>query len=276
IISDINRAADPQDKYSGHLFSDYALLGKDGYPLAVVEAKKASRNAEEGKLQAVEYAINIQKNNPGKDMPFVLYTNGHEIHFWDKERYPPRKVYGFPARDDLERLRFLKNNSGTLSEELINTDISGRPYQIKAIRSVLESIQLKRRKFLLVMATGTGKTRVCVSLLDVLMRTNWDRLLNKYRKKNYLPIINFSTERGNVQTFIREKVLSKINTLVRDNLNLDNNYESAFSYLISEITDNIIEHSGVNRGWLLIQYYPTTEYLDLCIIDNGKTILGSY
>lgn len=173
IISDINRAADPQDKYSGHLFSDYALLGKDGYPLAVVEAKKASRNAEEGKLQAVEYAINIQKNNPGKDLPFVLYTNGHEIHFWDTERYPPRKVYGFPTRDDLERLRFLRNNSGTLSEELINTDISGRPYQIKAIRSVLESIQLKRRKFLLVMATGTGKTRVCVSLLDVLMRTNW-------------------------------------------------------------------------------------------------------
>lgn len=173
IISDINRAADPQDKYSGHLFSDYALLGKDGYPLAVVEAKKASKNAEEGKLQAVEYAINIQKNNPGKDLPFVLYTNGHEIHFWDKERYPPRRVYGFPTRDDLERLRFLRNNSGTLSEELINTDISGRPYQIKAIRSVLESIQLKRRKFLLVMATGTGKTRVCVSLLDVLMRANW-------------------------------------------------------------------------------------------------------
>lgn len=105
---------------------------------------------------------------------------------------------------------------------------------------------------------------------------NWDELLNKYRKKNHLPIINFSTERGNVQTFIREKVLSKINTLVKNNLNLDNNYESAFSYLISEITDNIIEHSGVNRGWLLIQYYPTTEYLDLCIIDNGKTILGSY
>ncbi len=173
IISDINRAADPQDKYSGHLFSDYALLGKDGYPLAVVEAKKASRNAEEGKLQAVEYATNIQKNNPGKDLPFVLYTNGHEIHFWDTERYPPRKVYGFPTKDDLERLRFLRNNSGTLSEELINTDISGRPYQIKAIRSVLESIHLKKRNFLLVMATGTGKTRVCVSLLDVLMRTNW-------------------------------------------------------------------------------------------------------
>jgi len=88
--------------------------------------------------------------------------------------------------------------------------------------------------------------------------------------------LNFSTEKGDIPTTIRERVLSKINTLVNDNLNLDNNYEAAVSYLISEITDNIVEHSGIDRGWLLIQYYPTTEYLDICIIDTGKTLLGSY
>ena len=164
---------DLKSEYSGHLFSDYALLGKDGYPLAVVEAKKSSRNAEEGKLQAKTYAEKVQFNNPGKDLPFVLYTNGYDIFFWDSDRYPPRKVYGFPTREDLERIRYLRNESNLLSEELINTNISGRPYQIKAIRSVLESIQLKRRKFLLVMATGTGKTRTCISLVDVLMRANW-------------------------------------------------------------------------------------------------------
>jgi type I restriction enzyme R subunit len=173
IIADHQKAADPQEKYIGHLFSDYALLGRDGHPLAVVEVKKTSRNAEEGKLQAVIYAENIQKNNPGKDLPFIIYTNGHDIFFWNSHLYPPRKVYGFPTRDDLERLRFLRNNSGTLSEELINSNISGRPYQISAIRSVLEGIENKRRKFLLVMATGTGKTRTCVSLIDVLMRANW-------------------------------------------------------------------------------------------------------
>ena len=173
IISDPGKAEDPQEKYSGHLFSDYALLGKDGYPLAVVEAKKSYRNAEEGKIQSLIYAEIIQKNNPGRDLPFVIYTNGHEIFFWNSQIYPPRKVYGFPTRDDLERLRFLRNNGGSLSEELINTEISGRPYQIAAIRSVLEGVERKRRKFLLVMATGTGKTRTCVSLVDVLMRTNW-------------------------------------------------------------------------------------------------------
>lgn len=173
IIVDKKIAAEPKNPYSGHLFADYALLGKDGYPLAVVEAKKSSTDAEKGKEQAVIYAKNIQKNNPGKDLPFVFYTNGHNIFFWDTERYPPRKVHGFPTREDLDKLRFLRNNSTTLSEELINKDIAGRPYQIQAIRSVLEAVEMKRRKFLLIMATGTGKTRVCLGLLDVLMRTNW-------------------------------------------------------------------------------------------------------
>ena len=173
IITDPKKAEDPQEKYAGRLFSDYALLGKDGYPLAVVEAKKTSRNGEEGKLQAFIYAENIQKNNSRRDLPFIMYTNGHDIFFWNSYLYPPRKVYGFPTRDDLERLSFLRNNSGTLSEELINMNISGRPYQISAIRAVLEGIERKRRNFLLVMATGTGKTRTCVSLIDVLMRANW-------------------------------------------------------------------------------------------------------
>ncbi|HOW40089.1 MAG TPA: DEAD/DEAH box helicase family protein [Bacteroidales bacterium] len=172
IITDPQKAQDPGEKYAGHLFSDYALLGKDAYPLAVVEAKKTSRNAEEGKWQAASYAESIQKNNPGMDLPFIIYTNGHEIFFWDSLVYPPRKVYGFPSRDDLERLRFIRNHNTSLSEELINPEISGRPYQIAAIRSVLEDIEKKRRKFLLVMATGTGKTRTCAALIDVLMRTN--------------------------------------------------------------------------------------------------------
>ena len=64
IISDPKKAEDPHEKYSGHLFSDYALLGRDGYPLAVVEAKKSYRNAEEGKIQSLIYAEAIKKNNP--------------------------------------------------------------------------------------------------------------------------------------------------------------------------------------------------------------------
>jgi type I restriction enzyme R subunit len=162
---------EPETPYQGHLFADYALLSKDGKPIAVVEAKKTSVDAEIGKEQARNYAEKIQKANGGP-MPFVFYTNGYEIFFWDTENYPPRKVFGFPTLADLERMRFLHDHNKILSSELINTDIAGRPYQIQAIRSVLERIEKKHRKFLLVMATGTGKTRTCMGLLDVLMRTN--------------------------------------------------------------------------------------------------------
>ncbi len=162
----------PSTPYQGHLFADYALLGRDGKPIAVIEAKKTSVNAEIGKEQARNYAEKIFNNNGGS-MPFVFYTNGYEIFFWDSDRYPPRKIIGFPTAADLERIHFLRDNHKPLSSELINTAIAGRPYQLQAIRAVLERIEKKHRKFLLVMATGTGKTRTCMGLLDVLMRSNW-------------------------------------------------------------------------------------------------------
>ncbi|MCK5320571.1 DEAD/DEAH box helicase family protein [Candidatus Parcubacteria bacterium] len=162
---------EPEHKYQGHQFADYALLGDDGYPLAVVEAKKASKDARIGQEQALQYAKNIQKNSK-KNMPFVFYTNGHDIYFWETEKYPPRKIYGFPTKKDLERMLFLRKNEKPLSHELISREISGRPYQIEAIRSVFENLDKGKRKSLLVMATGTGKTRTCVSMIDVLMRTN--------------------------------------------------------------------------------------------------------
>ena len=162
---------EPEHEYQGFQFADYALLGDNGYPLAVVEAKKTSKDARVGQEQARQYAENIQKNS-GKDMPFVFYTNGHDIYFWDTEKYPPRKVYGFPTKKDLERLLFLRKNEKPLSQELIQKEIAGRPYQIEAIRSVFENLDKGKRKSLLVMATGTGKTRTCVAMIEALMRAN--------------------------------------------------------------------------------------------------------
>ncbi|MEJ1410584.1 MAG: DEAD/DEAH box helicase family protein [Candidatus Sedimenticola sp. (ex Thyasira tokunagai)] len=160
---------EPQTPYQGHQFSDYVLLGRDGKPLAVVEAKKTSKDAEVGREQAKQYCYNIQKDKGG-ELPFCFYTNGLEINFWDLENYPPRKVIGFPNLDDLERFSYIRRNKKPLSDELINPEIAGRDYQIRAIRSVLEGIENKHRDFLLVMATGTGKTRTCIALVDALMR----------------------------------------------------------------------------------------------------------
>lgn len=150
-------------------FSDYVLLGKNGKPLAVVEAKKSSTNAELGREQAKQYCQNVQVVN-GEDLPFCFYTNGHEIFFWNLGEAPPQKVHGFPTRQDLERLLFIRKHKKPLAEELINTAIAGRDFQLQAIRSVMEGIERNRRQFLLVMATGTGKTRTCIALVDALMR----------------------------------------------------------------------------------------------------------
>ena len=161
--------AEPRTPYEGHQFSDYVLLGKDRKPLAVVEAKKTSKDAALGREQAKQYCYNIQKQLGG-ELPFCFYTNGHEIYFWDLDNYPPRKIVGFPTRDDLERYQYIRRNRKALTQELINTTIAGRDYQIRAIRAVLEGIEQKKRDFLLVMATGTGKTRTCIAMVDALMR----------------------------------------------------------------------------------------------------------
>ncbi len=161
--------AEPRTHYEGHQFSDYVLLGKDHKPLAVIEAKKTSKDAKIGREQAKQYCYNIQKQRGG-ELPFCFYTNGHDIYFWDLDNYPPRKVVGFPTRDDLERFQYIRRNRKPLSQELINTTIAGRDYQIRAIRAVLEGIEQKKRDFLLVMATGTGKTRTCIAMVDALMR----------------------------------------------------------------------------------------------------------
>lgn len=172
IIVNADLVKEAPTPYAGHQFSDYVLLGKDGKPLAVVEAKKTSVDAAKGREQAKQYCYHIQKQY-NCELPFCFYTNGHEIYFWDLENYPPRKVYGFPTLDDLERYSYIRKARKSLTGESINTKIAGREYQIAAIRAVLESIEKRKKKFLLVMATGTGKTRTCIALIDALMRFGW-------------------------------------------------------------------------------------------------------
>lgn len=149
-------------------FADYALLGSDGKPIAVVEAKRTSRDELAGKRQASDYADRI-KARFGID-PFIFLTNGKEIQFWDRDRYPPRKIAGFYTRDDLERLKHQKKYGMPAHEVPINPSIAGRDYQNEAIRRVTEGIDSAKRRFLLVMATGTGKTRTAIALVDTLFR----------------------------------------------------------------------------------------------------------
>jgi type I restriction enzyme R subunit len=92
-------------------FCDYVLLGKNGKPIAVIEAKKSSENAEIGREQAKQYCHNIVAQHGG-ELPFCFYTNGHEIFFWNLGEAPPQKVHGFPTRQDLERLLYPRELEG--------------------------------------------------------------------------------------------------------------------------------------------------------------------
>ena len=142
--NDTNRAAGAAHDTSAtadgsHEFSDYVLLGRNGKPLAVVEAKKSSTNAVLGREQAKQYCHSIH-TRIGSDLPFCFYTNGHDIFFWNLGEAPPQKVHGFPTRQDLDRLLYIRKHKKPLTGELINTAIAGRDFQLQAIRSVMEGI----------------------------------------------------------------------------------------------------------------------------------------
>ncbi|MFY7778815.1 MAG: DEAD/DEAH box helicase family protein, partial [Elstera sp.] len=157
---------------SGEGFVDYVLWGNDGKPLALVEAKRTRRDARAGQQQAKLYADCLEKQFGVR--PLIFYTNGYEHWLWDDETYPPRAVQGFLKKDELERWRQRKSARRFLSTTSIDTEIAGRYYQTHAIRRVGEVFETdQQRKALLVMATGSGKTRTVIALIDQLMRANW-------------------------------------------------------------------------------------------------------
>lgn len=178
-------------------YADYVLFGKDGLPLAVVEAKRASKDPNNGWKQAVLYADCLERKFGRRPMIFI--TNGFETYYWDDQTSPKRQVSGIFSKDDLQKLMNRRTERLKLETVPISDKITDRYYQKEAIRAVCGQIEKGFRKHLLVMATGTGKTRTASSLTDVLSRGKYvtnilflaDRTaLVKQAKddfKNYLP-----------------------------------------------------------------------------------------
>ncbi|MBX6379516.1 MAG: ATP-binding protein [Thermoflavifilum aggregans] len=100
--------------------------------------------------------------------------------------------------------------------------------------------------------------------------------LKSYGSKTFLPILHFPASDNDFQTNIRDLMISALIELMKAELRLDYSYQNLYSYLIYEMVDNIVEHAQVEAGWLFAQYYKQKAYLDLCILDTGVTILGSY
>jgi type I restriction enzyme, R subunit len=160
-----------QPTETGIGYADYVLWA-DGKPIAVIEAKKTSKDPNIGRKQAQLYADGLEKMHGQR--PVIFYTNGFETYIWnDSTNEPPRIVYGFYSKESLQYLIFQRANKQPLDTAKVNHEITDRPYQIEAIKRVLEKFQSKRRKALIAQATGTGKTRVAISICDVLTRHNW-------------------------------------------------------------------------------------------------------
>lgn len=158
----------------GKGFVDYVLWGADGKPLGLVEAKRTRKDARQGQQQAKLYADCLEKKFGQR--PVIFYSNGYEHWIWDDTRYPPREIGGFYKRDELELLIQRRTGRKKLAETTINTAIAGhkRPYQQRAIRAISKHFEEDgERKGLLVMATGSGKTRTVIALVDLLMRAGW-------------------------------------------------------------------------------------------------------
>lgn len=194
---------------TGTGYVDYVLWDDNGKPLALVEAKRTTRSYDEGQHQAKLYADCLEKEF--KVRPVIFMSNGYEIWIWDDEQYPPRSVLGFYTKDSLQKLFFQRTNKESLKLAEVNKKITGRYYQIAAIRRVGERFQEGHRRALLVMATGTGKTRTAISITDMVLKKKWakrvlflaDRnALVKQAYKNYaehlpeVPIVNLVEEKN--------------------------------------------------------------------------------
>lgn len=155
---------------TGKGYCDYVLFGKDGKPLAVVEAKKTSVNPEVGRHQVELYGACL-KAKYGYT-PILYYTNGYEIRCIDGLYPDSRSLMSFHRLDELERM-IQRRERGDITDTRVNESIAGRPYQQLAIRKVAERFNNNFRRALLVMATGTGKTRVSIALTELLQRNKW-------------------------------------------------------------------------------------------------------
>ena len=166
------------DNPNGNGFVDYVLWGANGKPLAVVEAKRTRRSVEEGRYQASRYADALERQFGQR--PVIFLSNGYETYLYDDTFYAAtRRVHGFFTRRELERMIERRRQRRDPRTGIPDADIAGRPYQLAAIQRVAETLvdetgtRGARRAALLVMATGSGKTRTAAALTKLLTETGW-------------------------------------------------------------------------------------------------------
>ncbi|MGV8907279.1 MAG: DEAD/DEAH box helicase family protein [Acetobacterium sp.] len=258
-------------------YVDYVLYGKDGLPLAVIEAKRTSKDPNIGRQQALLYADCLERKFGRR--PMIFNTNGFETYFWDDQSYPQRGVSSVFGKADLQKLMNRRQERKDLNTIVINNAITDRYYQKEAIKAVCDSIALGHRRNLLVMATGTGKTRTASSLADVLSRGGYvtnilflaDRtaLVKQARDdfKNHLPHMSLCNLLSNKEDKNARIVFSTYPTMLNA---IDNEKNEAGQRLFTPAYFDLIIIDESHRS-IFKKYRTIFDYFDAILVGLTAT-----
>lgn len=240
-------------------YADYVLYDDMHRPLAVIEAKRTCVDVSKGRQQAKLYADILEQKY--KRRPVIFLTNGFETHIIDGQ-YPERKCAVIYSKRDLEKWFNLLTMRTSLKHVTVDKNIAGRYYQESAIKAVCESFDEKnRRKALLVMATGSGKTRTCIALCDVLLKAGW--------VKNIL----FLADRNSLVTQAKRNFVNLMPNLSCTNLVEEkDNYNAHCVFSTYQTMINCIDSVNDSEGKLF-----TCGHFDLVICDEAhRSIYNKY
>ena len=257
-LEEVELAGMPNQAQVG--FADYVLYGDDGKALAVVEAKRTSVDVAKGRQQAKLYADLLERKYGRR--PVVFLSNGFETRMEDGQ-YPERKVAAIYSKRDLEKLFNLRRIRTSLANVSVREDIAGRYYQKGAVRAVCDSLDRKnRRRALLVMATGSGKTRTVIALVDILLRHNW--------VKNVL----FLADRNSLVTQAKRSFVNLLENLSVTNLCEEkDNFAARCVFSTYQTMMNCIDTVADETGKKLF----TCGHFDLLICDEAhRSIYHKY
>lgn len=247
---------------AGKGYVDYVLYGNNGKPLAVVEAKKTSKDPNVGSQQAKLYADCL--HNQYGQRPLIFTTNGFDIYFVDDfDGFPQRRVSGIFTKDELQLIVDRRASKVSFDRVTINDEITNRYYQKESIMAVCDAINKKHIKMLLVMATGSGKTRIAISIVDVLMR------------HNYIKNILFLADRKALVRQAKNNFSNLLPSLTLCNLldNKDNPEHSRMIFSTYPTMMNAIDDAKRKDGKKLF----TPAHFDLIIIDEShRSIYKKY
>ena len=239
-------------------YADYVLYGDDGRPLAVIEAKRTCVDVSNARQQAKLYADLLEKKYHRR--PVIFLTNGFETHIIDN-LYPERKCAAIYSKRDLEKLFNLQTRRTSLKNVMVDRKIAGRYYQEGAIKAACDAFARNRRKALLVMATGSGKTRTVIALCDVLLQHGW--------VKNIL----FLADRNSLVTQAKRSFVNLLPDLSVTNLCEEkDNYTAHCVFSTYQTMYNVIDSVQDEEGKLF-----TCGHFDLVICDEAhRSVYNKY